>query len=169
MRSVTRSYVLVSLGVLAILGTGVDGCDKAQDIQNWFDNTAKLKLTAKKQGDVTPYRQEQFEALKTYFSEINQMALSLKNDANLRDRFGGAVAQTDLNVVCGKVFLARTDWQVMMQRCTRNNFFLCAEEVRSYPETVAAMRAALAVEQQKRFDGAQDCSSLPKAGTKSMK
>lgn len=157
MKSIARSHVLLSLGVLAILGTGVDGCDKAQDIQNWFDNTAKLKLTAKKQGDLTPYRQEQFEALKVYFSELNQMALSLKNDSGLKDRFNVAVTQSDLNTVCAKAFLSRADWQLMIQRCTRNNFFLCAEEVRSYPETVTAMRAALAVEQQKRFDEAKSC------------
>lgn len=157
MKADARSYVLLSLGVLAILGTGVDGCDKAQDIQNWVDNTAKLKLTAKRQGDVTPYRQEQYGALKAYFVELNQMALSLKNDATFKGRFDGAVAQSDLGEVCRRAFFTRVDWELVIQRCTRNNFFLCAEEVRSYPETVAAIRGSLSPTQLKRFDNARAC------------
>lgn len=148
------------LGLLICLTTlsGISGCDdETQDIQNWVENTNKLRATAKAQGDIVPYRQQQFKALKAYFSELNQMALALKNDAGFAQRFNNAVAKADLKATCAKVFLARTEWQVMAERCTRNNFFLCAEEVRAFPDMVEAVRGKLVAEQQKRFDQTPSC------------
>lgn len=148
------------LGLLTCLVTlsGVSGCDdETQDIQNWVENANKLRVTAKQQGDIVPYRQAQFKALKDYFGEINQMVLALGNDANFAQRFNNAVAKADLKATCAKVFLTASEWQTMVERCTRNNFFLCSDEVKAYRDMVIGLRSRLAQEQQKRFDQTPAC------------
>ncbi len=157
MKKMRKAGCLSGLFTCLALLSGVSGCDDAQDIQNWVENTNKLRIAAKQQGGIEPYRQEQFKALKAYFAELNQMALALKNDAKLSERFNNAVSHADLKVTCGKVFLTKPEWQLMVDRCTRNTFFLCAEEVRAYPEMVMAMRGALHVDHQRRFDQTPAC------------
>lgn len=149
----------IGLITFLIFTSGVSGCDESEDIKNWVENTNKLRATAKQQGDIVPYRQDQFKALKAYFVELNQMALALKNDSKFAERFNKGVANADLKETCPKVFLTRSEWQAMVERCTRNNFFLCAEEVRAYPEMVSTIRGKLVSEQQKRFDQTPACKA----------
>lgn len=158
MKNLKRTWHVLGLLVCLTTLSGISGCDdEGQDIQNWVENTSKLRATAKEQGNIVPYRQQQFKALKAYFAEINQMALALKNDANFAGRFNNAVARADLKATCAKVFITRPEWQDMVERCTRNNFFLCAEEVRAFPDMVGTMRGKLVPEQQKRFDQTPSC------------
>ena len=158
MRKLKNASSFIGLVACFAMLSGVAGCDdEAQDIQNWVENTNKLRVTAKQQGDVVPYRQDQFKALKAYFAEVNQMVLALKNDPNFAGRFNQAVAKADLKVTCAKVFLTKPEWEVIVERCTRNNFFLCAEEVRAYPDMVSTMRGKLGADQQRRFDQTEAC------------
>ena len=159
MKKMRKAGCLSGLFTCLALLSGVSGCDDAQDIQNWVENTNKLRISAKQQGDIEPYRQEQFKALKAYFAELNQMALALRNDAKLSERFNNAVSHADLKVTCGKVFLTKLEWQLMVDRCTRNNFFLCAEEVKSYGDVVAAIRGYLSAEMKQKFDGTPACAA----------
>ena len=162
MKRIKKAFYSLSLLACATVFAGVSGCDdNGQDIQNWVDRVSALRTTAKQQGDVVPYRQPQFKALKAYFAEMNQMALALVNDSKFASRFNSAVARADLKTTCAKVFLTRAEWKVMMERCTRNNFFLCSEEVRAYPEMVTTLRGKLGADQQKRFDQTAACRAAP--------
>lgn len=158
MRKFKNAGAFLGLLTCFVMLSGISGCDdETQDIQNWVENTNKLRATAKQQGDIVPYRQGQFKALKAYFVEINQMVLALGNDANFAARFNNAVAKADLKVTCSKVFLMKSEWELMVERCTRNNFFLCADEVKAYRDMVVALRGRLVAEQQKRFDQTPSC------------
>lgn len=148
---------VLGLLVAATLSLGASSCDDNMDLKNWADNTEKLKIEALKQAKVKPYAGPQYKAMKDYFSELANVSLALKNDAKYAERFNSAIAQADINGVCGKVLIQKDWWQYIMGRCTKNSFFLCAEEVRAYPDIVAAMREKLVAEQQKRFDRAPLC------------
>jgi len=152
----TKIAILVSF--MAVL-TGISGCEEGQDIQNWVENTSKLRLEAEKKAEEVPYRQPQHAALKAYFAELTKLSLALKNDEGFRKRFNDAASKTDLNQVCSKVFVTKTEWQLMMNRCTRNRFFLCAEEVRANPDIITSIRAQLQLEQKARFDKADACKN----------
>lgn len=156
--SVVRNLMAISSLVLGfIVLSGISGCDESKDIQNWVDNVSKLRTAALKQSEVKPYRDEQYNALKDYFAEINQMALALKNDSKLAERFNDAFGKVDPKQTCAKVLVQRPEWEFMMRRCTKNRFFLCSEEVRAYPTLVSALREKLKPEQQKRFDQTSVC------------
>lgn len=142
---------------IATLSLGVSSCDDSLDLKNWMDNTEKLKVEAQNQSKITPYAGPQHKALKDYFSELANISLALKNDAKYAERFNAAIAQADINAVCRKVLMQKEWWSYIMGRCTKNNFFLCAEEVRAYPDLIRALRAALRPELQRKFDEAPGC------------
>ncbi|GEM_PF-1683055 len=141
------------------LFSGISGCNnETVDIQNWVDNIGALRVTADKEAQRTPYRMEQHKALKAYFLELSNLALAVKKDSGLANRFNGAAAKADLQKVCSKMFFARTDWQYIMRSCKKNRFFLCSEEVRAYPRMVSTLRSSLDAERQKKFDQTRACN-----------
>lgn len=154
MKCVTRILFVISAFITL---AGVSGCDDSQDMKNWMENTEKLKIAARAASQMVPYRTEQHKALKGYFSELGNMALALKNDSKLTERFNAAISQMEMGKLCARVFIPRAEWNPIMGSCTRNRFFLCAEEVRAYPDFVAAFRARLTSEHQRRFDQAEAC------------
>jgi hypothetical protein len=153
-----RTKISCLLSFVAVF-CGISGCDESTEIQNWVENTSKLRLEAENRAKEVPYRQPQYAALKSYFAELAQVSLALKNDEGFRKRFNEAAAKADLNQVCSKIFVTKSKWQVMMDRCTRNRYFLCAEEVRANPDMIAAIRSQLVPDQRKRFDQAEACKT----------
>lgn len=152
----TVSGIFFFIGVT--IGLAPNG--NAGTIQNRLKTANLLRMTAKQQGEIVPYRQEQFKALKAYFSEMNGFANDLKESSNYSWQFNNAVSWEDMSALCSELFFVKSEWQNIVKRCTRNNFFLCAEEVKTYPETVSAIREMLATKQQKRFDETPSCQAV---------
>jgi hypothetical protein len=149
-----------SAGIVMMFFWGVTACDNSEAIKNWIENTNQLQIKVRAQSEIVPYRQEQHRALKEYFTELVNVALAMKNDPTFAEQFNSVAAKADLNEICRKVLINRaSEWASMMQRCTRNAYFLCAEEVRAYPDIIAAIREKLLPEQQKRFDEATSCKA----------
>jgi len=159
MRSFIKALYSMGLGCTAIIAMGISGCDESKDIQNWVDHAGELRAKAEDQLPNTPYRRDQHGAFKSYFTELNNMALNLKTDEKLKRRYNEAAGQANLNDVCRKLFVPRSRWLTLMQNCRKNRFFLCAEEVRAYPTQVEGMRAALNAELQRKFDQAASCQA----------
>lgn len=136
------------------------GCNEEKEIQKWIEETSQLRIESQKQIDQTPYRNEQYGAFKSYFSKVNEVLLILSNDVKLVKPFNLVVAKSDLQDLCSKLFLTKPEWQLIMQRCTKNRFFLCAEEVRAYPDIVRGLRNDLETEQQKRFNDVASCREM---------
>lgn len=152
-----RTPPLVTL--FALTSIAISGCDENKDMKSWADDTARLRGAAEEQIPNTPYRKQQHVAFKAYYSELGQMALALRNDETLRARFNQVVSQNDMNALCKKIFSDRDLWNKLVQSCTKNRFFLCAEEVRAYPDFVRGIRAALLPELQRKFDQSGTCKS----------
>ncbi len=133
------------------------GCEGRVSIPEWINRTEKLLLEVEKQSEVTPYRIEQFQAFKQYFKEINQLAVSFKENEKLARKLNKGLNKTDLSKVCGQIFLGYNDWKIIERNCMKNGFFLCSEEVRAYPDAVVALRKILSPDQKILFDQAESC------------
>ncbi len=142
----------------AVAGLFLLGCDPAtKNLGEWQAKIDTLRVEAQRQGASVPYRQEQHQAFKAYFREINELALTVKGDPTIASRFNQEIAKADLALACGKVLMPKAEWQAIVTGCTRNRFFLCAEEVRAYPEMVQAIREVLSADQKARFDSTPAC------------
>lgn len=151
-----RSQVWTLL-LFLFLSIFVAGCEN-EDMQTWKNETKQLRLAAETQIASAPYRREQHLAFKSYFSSLATMALSLQQDAGKRQRFNEAASRAGMNGLCGDVFMGAASWRALMGSCTKNRFFLCAEEVRAYPGFMRAFRGALRPELRQQFDQAPRCT-----------
>ena len=132
-------------------------CNEEDEIQKWIQNIERLKLAAQEERDHTPYSQKQQETLKAYFSEINQMVITLKKEDKYVKPLNSFIEKNDLATLCPKILLLKDEWQIMMKNCTRNRFFLCAEEVRSYTEIILTLNQLLNSKNQNQFDITPAC------------
>ncbi|MBI3019426.1 MAG: hypothetical protein HYY61_06005 [Deltaproteobacteria bacterium] len=132
-------------------------CKEEGDIQKWIQKIEQRKISAQEERDHTPYGQKQQETLKAYFSEINQMVMTLKNEEKYVKPLNAVIEKNDLATLCSKILLLKEEWQTIMRHCTRNRFFLCAEEVRSYPQILSALKTTLNPKNQNQFDITPAC------------
>ncbi len=143
--------------LLSLVAALASGCEN-NDIRDWRAQTLGLRQRAVEQIAHTPYRQDQHQAFKSYFSSLSTMALSLARDAGKRQRFNEAVRRSDASTLCQELFMAEPPWRRLMGNCIKNRFFLCAEEVRAYPTLLRALRGALSADLARRFD--QSCEVM---------
>lgn len=151
-----KIYNSLLVGLFAFSLMGISSCDDVQNVQEWITKATKLRVSMEEQIPNIPYRKIQHETFKAYFSDLNQFALSLKNE-KMREYFNEEIAKTNLNDVCQRVFPRRSSWEQLMGSCTKNRFFLCAEEVRAYPEMISIVRGSLNSDLQMLFDQADAC------------
>lgn len=147
MKNRKRIQLFLSLIVLPI----IIGCESERDFMNWIAKTDGYRIEALKQSEVVPYRREQFVALKSYFKEINLLAISLKDDDRRTKKLNKVLKKKNLDEICAQILMDINDWRLITKRCSKNNFFLCSEEVRSYPEAILVIKKLLSQDLQKRF------------------
>lgn len=145
-----RFGLLLALAMLS-------GCNEIQELEKWVEATAMLKESAITQGAIHPYRKDQHQALKAYFGEVAGKLAAIKGNDQLVIGFNKGLAEANFETLCDRILVQRVDWEAMMTRCARNRFFLCAEEVRAYPEIVSTVRNLLNPELQAKFDSARSC------------
>lgn len=153
-----KSWVTVLLSIVATMT--LVGCDENGDIQSWMERANSLRTAAERQIPNAPYRREQHQSFKDYFAHLNTMALNLGRDSGLRQRFNSSVTHSNMGEVCQKVFMPAAQWRALNGSCTKNRFYLCAEEVRAYGDSASALRDALTQQNRARFDGTTQCSTL---------
>lgn len=132
-------------------------CNEEEEIQMWIQKIEQFKINVQEERDHAPYGQKQQEAFKAYFSEINQMVVTLKKEEKYVKPFNTVIEKNDLATLCSKALLLKEEWQGIMRHCTRNRFFLCSEEVRSYPEMLSALRSYLRTKNKNKFDTIPAC------------
>ncbi|MBI2645913.1 MAG: hypothetical protein HYW85_02620 [Deltaproteobacteria bacterium] len=132
-------------------------CNEEEEIQKWIQKIEQLKLDAQEVRNQTPYGQKQQETLKAYFSEINQMVITLKKEDKYVKPLNSFIEKNELATLCPRILILKDEWQIMMKNCMRNRFFLCAEEVKSYPEILLALKQFLNSKNQNQFDTTAAC------------
>ena len=119
-----------------------------------LDELGRLKQDVLAQAGRVPYRTEQHAAFKAYFGALARLAAQA---TSLQSGQTGAFNPS----LCTTALISSAQWSELMQRCTRNRFFVCSEEVRAYPELIAALRSVLSGESARRFDSDPVCAALP--------
>ena len=104
-----------------------------------------------------PYQIEQQQSFKSYFGQIEEIAVRLAQDSAFTKAFNDGLRALDIGATCAKVFIPKTEWQTLMSHCLVEGFFLCSDEVKFYPDLVKGIRAKLSPDLQQKFDQAQSC------------
>lgn len=133
-------------------------CDpQSSPVSEWMNRLQAARVEVQKQFRNAPYRGEQYQALKGYFGLLAEVAGEARRDEASAKALASALTKDGVERFCTELLISTADWREMMARCSQNRFFLCAEEVRAYPEVVAAIRDVLPKEAQEQFDQSVAC------------
>lgn len=102
--------------------------------------------------DKTPYQNEQHSVMESYFQGMNKFALEVRDFSRSTTRFNNVVSRMGVSQFCNKVLLDLKRWEDLKQNCTRNGFFVCAEEVRSYDVAKNILKNKLNNKLKKEFE-----------------
>jgi len=131
-------------------------CDEEEEFQKTVKRIEKLKIEAEVRIEKVPYRVEEHSIFRNYFSQINEWIVSLWDDTDSLESFHEWAEDKNISLLCSAL-LSKEKWITLKEHCTHNTFFLCAEEVKSYPETVLALKSLLEKETQRIFDQNPNC------------
>lgn len=126
-------------------------CDPELGKVPTLEELARLKQEVLVQTGRVPYRSEQHSVFKAYFGGLAKLA------AQATSAQAGAFNPS----LCSSALVSAAQWSELRGRCTHNRFFVCAEEVRAYPEMIASLRGKLSGEAARRFEADPVCAALP--------
>ncbi len=150
-------FKLVShIFIISCLLMTFTGC-KEMDFDKWIESVNLLLDKTLELSNQAPYNEKHYIVLKNYFNEIDQITLTIKSNPKLIKYFNSKIKESDLESLCSQVFISKVEWLSIVNHCTRNNFFLCSEEVRTYNETLNILRSFLDKDQRNRFDNTNSC------------
>ena len=130
----------------------------AQTVDQKVAGLEKLKTSLEAIVDQSPYQSEQHAVIENYFKNLNDLSLELKNFPKSRSRFNNMVARSGLDSFCSKVFIDQKRWTDLESNCTKNGFFLCAEEVRSFSMSKTLLRDQLNKDLKTKFEATNSCN-----------
>ena len=81
----------------------------------------------------TPYYGEEHATIKRYFTELQILIDELEENSRSLKRFNEYLREVGTVDFCSKALLENDRWSLLVKKCTKNNFFLCSEEVKLFP------------------------------------
>lgn len=106
---------------------------------------------------MTPYKTEEHSTIKKYFETLKEEGRLLSGNSKKLRRFNTYLLGQDLPSLCESLFLSKEKWNTLINNCTKNRFFLCSEEVRSYEKTKEEFKKVLSPEVQTKLQEQESC------------
>lgn len=127
------------------------------DVEIKIELIASFKVEAELTLKSIPYRQIEHEKIKDYFVGLRNFSLELKENSRLNKRFNNYLSKNNLALFCSDLLLNARVWKTIISNCTRNRFFLCAEEVKEYSAFKLQLAASLSHEILEEFNITSEC------------
>jgi hypothetical protein len=140
----------------ALLAVALLSC-KENELRNWSAELASIKTEVVLHIDALPYRQQQNDIFKAYFSKTWELNWELSQDERKVKELNKSLAQFDIASFCDRALLKRADWQKIVRNCTVNRYFLCADAVREYDQAIEYLKRYLTPENLRRFEETPNC------------
>lgn len=128
-----------------------------QDVSSRSDNIAQARVELEAVMDKKPYQGPEHASIKKYFSDLQTLIEDLESFPKYKKRFNQMVRSEGIETYCKKVFLDSVRWKDLVKNCTKNNFFLCAEDVRIFPETKLALSNMMDADLKAQFLATNKC------------
>lgn len=129
----------------------------AQNIEPYMNDISKAKIEVESNINQTPYQKSQQDIFKKYFTELGILISDIKGSEKLGRRYQAYAVKTGLPVLCATLFLDKALWVELVKKCTKNRFFLCAEEVKDLDTHKESLRKLLSVELREEFLKVPEC------------
>lgn len=114
-----------------------------EDVGSRSAKVASLKITLESVIDRGPYKDQQQNAIKAYFAELDSLIQDLSDYPKYLRKFNQYLRNTGIDPFCKSTILDLKRWSDLMNNCTKNGFFLCSEDVKNYPTTKLTLQKSL--------------------------
>lgn len=115
-------------------------CFGQENAESRTEKLSVMKSDVEAVLNTTPFKSEEHTKIKAYFVELGSFIEDLQSSSRYRKRFNRFLRNTGVETFCQAAYLEKKRWNELVKNCTMNNFFLCTEEVKIYPENKTAMR-----------------------------
>jgi hypothetical protein len=129
----------------------------AQNMDSYVASIEKAKIEVESNIERTPYQKVHQDSFKAYFIELGSLVEDLDNSDKFKRRYQSFFETQGAKDFCKSLFLDKTRWNELVKKCTKNRFFLCAEEVKAFPAFKEAMRDRLTDEMKAEFSKEASC------------
>lgn len=129
-----------------------------QDIGSRIADLAKARIDVESILDKRPYKEEEHKAIKNYFSKLNSMNEDLSTYPKYRKSLNSKVRSMGVEGFCKEIVLEKQRWNDLIKNCTRNNFFLCSEDVNDFAGIKAKLSSQLDSDLKSKFEQTSICN-----------
>ena len=129
----------------------------SQTIDPYVRSISLARLEVDSNVSMSPYQKIQHDIFKRYFIELGDFISDLDESDRLTKRLHAYIENEGMASFCTKMFLENVKWQELIRKCTKNRFFLCAEEVNSFKLHQESLKQRLTVELQEEFTRESTC------------
>lgn len=143
-----------SLFVLIML---ISGHAFAQFVEPHTSAIMQAKVEVESNIEKKPFLKAEHDIFKKYFVALDSFIGDIKASQKLTRRYHNHVSSIGIKTFCKDLFLDLPRWNDLVRNCTKNRFFLCAEEVRAFDVYKTGLRDLLTAEQQELFKKEPAC------------
>lgn len=148
-----------NVSILLFAGLLSSGCDS--EMLEKLGKQVKQLSVYREQAEVSvpqyPYKKDQHQAFKNYFSEIGRMLSVLSNHVDDLEEFNEWLNGTEFSSFCPTLFMGKDIWAELQKHCEKNGFYLCTEEAKAYPEMIKSFKKYLNSKNLNRFETEPRC------------
>ncbi len=98
--------------------------------------------------------------LKNYFNKISELIYVLKNNSKLSKYFHRNFFKYYKTSLCEQVVLSKSSYKSVLDKCTVNQFYICAEEVRHYKELLKELKKSFTENELNTLKEEESCKEL---------
>ena len=136
----------------------VSGTSYSQsEIVSMVADVSALRVEAASTLKAIPYRAKEHQAIKAYFVGLKDFVAQLQANSRTNKRFNTYLADQDMGKVCADLLISSDEWDQIKINCTRNRYFLCAEDVNEYPDSKKALSLLVSSDLLDRFKKTPEC------------
>lgn len=129
----------------------------AQTVEPYVSSITKARIEVESNIEQSPYKKEQQEIFKNYFIEISEFINDINGSDRLFKRFQSYTSSNGVSSFCKNVLLEKNLWNDLIAKCTKNRFFLCAEEIKAFDLYKESLKRLLTKAQQDEFSTLSEC------------
>lgn len=107
--------------------------------------------------DNKPYKAEEHKAIKAYFTALESLNQDLSAYPKFKKNFNTKMRSLGVEAVCKEIILEKNQWNELISNCTKNGFFLCAEDVKLYSDLKKNLATQLDADIKTTFEQTPGC------------
>ena len=129
----------------------------AQSVEDSISNLASQRIALEASIDRIPYKSEQHIVIENYFKNFNNLTLEIKDYPKSLKRFNSSLYRMGVDSFCKNSYIDSSRYNDLIRNCSKNGFFICAEEAKSFAAMKSNIRELLNEDLKQAYIASASC------------